>query len=307
MPHAALRKAMNVLFTSSSAVPLRPLAFLPAILHSSTRRSPPAPTSLIVLLPSHFSGMAESNGNRLSFQRSFGFHGSTSSPKDGAHLLQAPVSPLSVWLGLLVVGAVGDSDARLLPCTPPERNSKVGSLSIVVALWHQQQHHRRGLSVVLRGGLNLASPGPALCTQQYGSCVRDGPKWGRAEGSPASASLLGHSVKIHLQILRVRLSTSTATCAGYAAGRVCWLFDLPCRTCSSGGRWTSCSFLGHRDLEKRSGAHATREFSVCVWVWVWVWVWVGGGEIKGGYKYGDCCICPFLLHSSTDPSVVSRT
>ena len=106
----------------------------------------------------------------------------------------------------------------------------------MVALWHQQQqHHHRGLSVAPRGGLNLASPGPALCTQQYGSCVRDGPKWGRAEGSPASSSPLGHSVKIHRQILRVRLSTSTAARAGDAAGRLCWLSDLPYRTCNTGG------------------------------------------------------------------------
>lgn len=90
-------QCFHVSFLLSFLPPLLSAApcLLPAILHSSSLRPPPAPTSLIVLLPSHFSGMAESNGNRLSFQRSFGFHGSTSSPKDGAHLLQAPVSPLS--------------------------------------------------------------------------------------------------------------------------------------------------------------------------------------------------------------------
>lgn len=71
------------------------------------------------------------------------------------------------------------------------------------ALWQQQQQQHRGLSVAPRGGLNLASPVPALCTQQYGSCVRDGLKWGRGKAAPLPPSPPSHAVKIHHQILRV--------------------------------------------------------------------------------------------------------
>lgn len=51
-----------------------------------------------------------------------------------------------------------------------------------VAVRQQEQHKRQGLWVAPRGGLNLASPGPALCTQQYGSGVRNRASGGSGQG-----------------------------------------------------------------------------------------------------------------------------